>query len=165
MTDTQITSSVERDALCEFLDKQRDALIRKVEGVSEEDARRAPTASSLTLLGLVKHNALWERRWFQIITAGRSFPGEWPEVEADTDAEDFRIGEEDTVPGMLAYYREQIAASRAVVAALDLDAPCAWPKLAHRDLRWVLLHMIEEVARHAGHADIIRESLDGARGI
>ncbi|MGH3157594.1 MAG: DUF664 domain-containing protein [Streptosporangiaceae bacterium] len=65
----------------------------------------------------------------------------------------------------MARYREQIEESRAVVAQLDLGTACAWPKLAHRNLRWVVLHMIEETARHAGHADIIRETLDGSRGI
>jgi Protein of unknown function (DUF664) len=63
------------------------------------------------------------------------------------------------------FYREQIAASRDIVATLDLDAPCARPGLAHRNLRWVTLHMIEETARHAGHADIIRETIDSSHGL
>jgi hypothetical protein len=73
------STSAERDALCGFLDLQRAALIRKIEGVSDADARAAPTASSLSLLGLIKHSALWERRWFEVAVAGRNFPGEWPE--------------------------------------------------------------------------------------
>jgi hypothetical protein len=165
MTASQFSTATERDALGGFLDKQRAALLRKVEGVSDEDARRTPTASALSLLGLLKHSALWERRWFQIVVAGRNFPGEWPEPGApDTDIEDFRVDEQDTVKHWLAYFEEQAAVSREITAALDLDAPCAWPDLAHRNLRWVLLHMIEETARHAGHADIIRETLDGSRG-
>ncbi|HEY2574777.1 MAG TPA: DUF664 domain-containing protein [Streptosporangiaceae bacterium] len=73
MTTAQdFASSTEREALCGFLDLQRAALIRKVQGVSDADARRTPTASSLSLLGLLKHSAFWERRWFQIIVAGRS---------------------------------------------------------------------------------------------
>jgi hypothetical protein len=56
------------------------------------------------------------------------------------------------------------AVSREIVSTFDLDAPCAWPKLARRNLRWVALHMIEETARHAGHADIIRETIDGSCG-
>ncbi|GAA1093586.1 MULTISPECIES: DinB family protein [Kitasatospora] len=162
MTSPQLSTATERDALCGFLDKQRAALLRTLDGVSEEDARKAPTASSLSLLGLLKHNALWERRWFQVILAGRHFPDEWPHVE-DGAEDDFVLGEHDALPHWLAYYQEQVATARGIVAATDLDAPCAWPKLAHRNLRWVLLHMIEEVARHAGHADIIRETLDGTR--
>jgi Protein of unknown function (DUF664) len=159
------STSTEREALCGFLDKQRAALVRKIEEVPEADARKIPTASSLSLLGLLKHNALWERRWFQIILAGRTFPDEWPAVEITDWDEDFRLGEEDTMEGWLAYYWEQVAVSREIVAAMDLDEPCADATLGHRNLRWVLLHMIEEVARHAGHADIIRETLDGSRGL
>ena len=76
----------------------------------------------------------------------------------------FRLTEEDTVETVVADYREQIAASREILDSLDLDTPCAWPEMADQNLRWVALHMIEETARHAGHADIIRETIDGTRG-
>jgi uncharacterized damage-inducible protein DinB len=168
MTIPEFATATEREALCGFLDLQRAALIRKVQGVGDADARRTPTASSLSLLGLLKHCTLWERRWFQNIVAGCSFPGEFPELEVpedEMDAEDFRIDERDTVGQWVASFNRQAAVSRQVTAERDLDAPCAWPPLAHRNLRWVLLHMIEETARHAGHADIIRETLDGSRGI
>lgn len=165
---SQFAPSTEREALCGFLDLQRAALIRKTEGVDDVDARAAPTASSLSLLGLLKHSALWERRWFQIIVAGRILPGEWPQIEVsedEMDAEDFRVDERDTVRHWVAYFNEQAAISRQITAERDLDARCAWPPLAGRNLRWVLLHLIEETARHAGHADIIRETLDGSRGV
>jgi hypothetical protein len=123
MTTPQFATTSEREALCGFLDLQRAALIRKVDGISDADARRAPTASSLSLLG------------------------------------------RDTVEHWVASFSEQASISRQITAERDLDTPCAWPPLAHRNLRWVLLHMIEETARHAGHADIIRETLDGSRGI
>jgi hypothetical protein len=71
----------ERDALCGFLDVQRAALARKVETVSDSDARKAHMASSLSLLGLLKHSALWERRWFQVVLPGRALPGERPESD------------------------------------------------------------------------------------
>ena len=154
----------ERDALSGFLDLQREGLIRKLEGLSDADARKTPTASSLSLLALIKHSAIWERRWFQVILAGREFAGEWPEVH-DRTQPDLRAGVDDTMAHWVAYYREQIAESRAVVAGRDLDAPCARADIADRNTRWVLLHMIEETARHAGHADIIRETLDGSRGM
>jgi hypothetical protein len=157
--------STERDALGGFLDLQRDGLIRKIEGVSDADARRTPTASALSLLGIVKHCALWERRWFQVVVAGQRFPGEWPEGDYTGMAEDFVVGEQDTVEYWVASYREQAAISREITAGIKLDAPCARTDLADRNLRWVLLHLIEETARHAGHADIIRETLDGTRGM
>ena len=95
---------------------QREALIEKLQGVSDEDARRAPTVSSLSLLSLVKHSAIWERRWFQVVVAGRSFAGEWPEVQPQ-DENAFRLTDDDTVETVVAYYREQIAASRKIVGS------------------------------------------------
>src|SRR5207249_11598031 len=99
-----------------------------LQGVSDEDARRAPTVSSLSLLSLVKHSAIWERRWFQVVVAGRSFAGEWPEVQPQ-DENVFRLTDDDTVETVVAYYREQIAASQEIVRTVDLDAPCAWPEM------------------------------------
>ena len=138
-------------------------LIRKIEGLDDETARKAPTASSLSLLGLVKHAALWERRWFQVVMGGREFPNEWPTVKRG-DA-DLMVGENDTVEHWVVYYWEQIEQSRAVAASMDLDSPCARTDIIECNVRYVLFHMIEETARHAGHADIIRETLDGSRGI
>jgi hypothetical protein len=158
-----VYAATERAGLCEFLEMQRVALIEKLRGVSDEDARRAATVSSLSLLSLVKHSAIWERRWFQIVVAGRSFPGEWPEVHPQ-DENAFLLSDDDTVETVVAYYREQIAASQEILGSFDLEAPCAWPGMAHENLRWVALHMIEETARHAGHADIIRETIDRGRG-
>ncbi|HEY5013476.1 MAG TPA: DinB family protein [Acidimicrobiia bacterium] len=157
-------AETERAGLCEFLDMQREALIGKIRGLSEEDARRAPTASSLSLLSLIKHSAIWERRWFQVIVAGRSVPDEWSEMRTHDDEATFRLSDDDTVAIVVAHYREQIAASQEIVGSVDLDAPCALPEMAHVNARWVALHMIEETARHAGHADIIRETIDGSRG-
>ena len=157
-----VYAATERSGLSEFLDLQRDALIEKLQGVSDEDARRAPTVSSLSLMSLVKHSAVWERRWFQVVVAGRSFAGEWPEVQPD-DENGFRLADGDTVESVLADYRDQIAASQEILGTHDLDAPCAWPEMAS-NLRWVAVHMIEETARHAGHADIIRETIDRSAG-
>jgi hypothetical protein len=158
-------AEAERAGLIEFLDYQRMALIKKVVGLSEEDARRTPTASALSLLSLVKHSAIWERRWFQAVVAGRTVPGEWPDVPTEEPDDTFQLTDDDTVQAMVACYLDQIAVSREVLTSFDLDAPCAWPEMAHHNLRWVALHMIEETARHAGHADIIRETIDGSRGL
>jgi hypothetical protein len=154
----------EREALTAFLDKQRAILVRKIEGLTDDDARSAPTASSMSLLGMLKHCALWERRWFQVIFAGRTFPGEWPEARSKGNIADFQVGESDTLLYWLGYYADQVAESRRIVADADLDTPCARPGNTEHNLRWVVLHHIEEIARHAGHADIIRETIDGSTG-
>ena len=117
--------------------------------------------SSLALLNLVKHSAIWERRWFQIVVAGRSFEGECPEVQSENE-NGFQITHDDTIDTVLMHYRDQIAASQEILRTVDLDAPCAWRKMAE-NLWWVALHMIEETARHAGHADMIRETIDSGR--
>ena len=155
----------EREALGDFLDAQRIGLIRKVEGITDELARQAPTASSLSLLGLLKHSATWEQRWFQVVVAGRQSPDGWPEAVPESDEADLVVDERDTVGHWIQVYREQIETSNAIVASMELDAPCGRPDIVECNLRYVLFHMIEETARHAGHADIIRETLDGSRGI
>ena len=82
----------EREALAGFLDWQRNALIRKARGVSDADARSAPTASSLSLLGLLKHSTVWEARWFQGVVAGRPLDDGWPDAEHDVqDGSDFLV--------------------------------------------------------------------------
>lgn len=154
-------AETEKAGLCEFLTLQREALVAKLVGVSDDDARRAPTASSLSLLSVAKHSAVWEKRWFQVVVAGRSFEGEWPEVLPEDD-NGFRLDVDDTIETVLPCYRQQISASQEILDMFDLDAPCAWPDLAP-NVRWVALHMIEETARHAGHADIIRETIDRNR--
>lgn len=111
----------------------------------------------------MKHSAVWERRWFQVIFAGRPAPDGWPAVPGEPDGT-FALGDDDTVDSVLADYRAQIAVSRDILAAGDLDARCALSDLAEENLRWVAMHMIQETARHAGHADIIREAIDGSRG-
>ena len=76
-----------------------------------------------------------------------------------------QVDESDTVDHWVASYREQIEQSRAVVASMDLDSPCVREDIIECNVRYVMFHMIQETARHAGHADIIRETLDGSRGI
>lgn len=154
----------ERDALAAFLDMQRSALIRKVQDVSEADARRVPTDSSLSLLSLLKHSAIWEVRWFQGMVAGQPLADGWPEQESEVPDSDFLLGAGDTLAQWVSGYLEAIEVSRNIVAALELDASCARSDILDCNVRWVLLHLIEETARHAGHADIIRETIDGSRG-
>lgn len=160
----QFALTSERAALENFLDAQREGLIRKIQGIDDATARQAPTASSLSLLGLVKHATAWERRWFQVILCGRESGEDWPTVSGQNEAT-LMVGEHDTVDDWVEKYREQIEQSRSVAASMDLDSTCARTDLIECNLRYVLFHMIEETARHAGHADIIRETLDGSRGI
>lgn len=155
----------EREALALNLDAQREGLLRKIEGVDDAMARQVPTASSLSLLGLVKHAVTWEHRWFEVIMAGRESPSGWPDVLPEPRDADLMVDEGDTVGHWVAAHREQVDASRAVVAAMALDDPCARDDIIDCNVRYVLFHMIQETARHAGHADIIRETLDGTRGI
>jgi hypothetical protein len=147
----------ERSGLAMFLDEQRAALLRKLDGLSQEQATSRSTVSELCMLTLVKHVAFVERRWFQLEVARRDIPGLWP----PPDRRELELEEGDTVESIRALYEGIIAENRAILAAVtDLDSR------SETDLnrRWVLLHLIEEVARHAGQADIIRESIDGATG-
>jgi len=162
--DDQNYLTSERAALANFLDAQREGLIRKIEGLDDEQARSAPTASSLSLLGLVKHSATWERRWFGVIMAGHSDPDGWPEVRTDPRDADLFVDDTDTVDRWVTCYREAIAESNAIVQSFDLDDRCARDDIIECNVRYVLFHMIEETARHAGHADVIRETIDGTKG-
>jgi hypothetical protein len=161
----EFSTSSEREALDGFLDQQRDALIRKIRGVSEADARRTPTASTLSLLGLLKHSTVWEQRWFQGVVAGRPLDDGWPQGESKVADEDFRVDDGETVEQWIDRYEAAAEMSRHIAAAMELEDPCARTDIIDCNLRWVLLHLIEETARHAGHADIIRETLDGTRGM
>lgn len=96
----------EREALAMVLDAQREGLMRKLEGVDDASARRTPTVSSLSLLGLVKHAVTWERRWFQVVVAGRELPDGWPEVRPDPRDADLLVDEDDTVDRWVRAYRE-----------------------------------------------------------
>jgi hypothetical protein len=144
-----------------FLDEQRQAILRKLEGVTDAEALRTPTRSSFCLLTVVKHLAFVERRWFQLAVAGRDIPGLWPPADP---VEELRADPGDSVDSVRSLYEEVVAESRAITAAVaSADQPCHPAELG-LNVRWILLHMIEETARHAGHADIIRESIDGSTG-
>ncbi len=149
----------ERDGLLSFLAQQRDSLCACVLGLTDEQARAAPSASELSLGGLVKHSARTERRWVIAGIAGRPLPGLWP-IENWPD--DFQMGRDETLTGLLGYYADTAAQTEQIIRDVaDLGQPLAVDP--EQSVRWVLLHLIKETARHAGHADIIRETLDGQR--
>jgi hypothetical protein len=151
----------EAETLRAMLQYQRDSLVRKVEGVGDDDARRTLVGSGTTLLWLVKHLARAEQLWVLVRFAGRR-PGQ----DLDERLLDDTVGPDDTLAGAVAAYREAWHRVDAVVdAAPGLDAPCvAMGDDESVNLRWVLAHLLGETARHAGHADVLREQIDGATG-
>jgi uncharacterized damage-inducible protein DinB len=152
----------ERDSLTQQLDFHRATLLRKLEGLDGEPLRRPMTASGLSLLGLVKHLAETEHGWFLKIYGGLPEPDLFSS-DGDADA-DFRVGPDETADVVVGQYLRTCERARNVVAAGELDDVVTTPSGAEANLRAILVHMIQETARHNGHADIIREALDGATG-
>ncbi|MBB5955723.1 hypothetical protein FHS29_002304 [Saccharothrix tamanrassetensis] len=152
----------ERTLLGGFLDYLRGTVELKVAGLSEQDARRAVLPSPLTTAaGVVKHLRWVENYWFRVALGGH--PDEAPYSRRDPDG-DWRIEPGETISRLVADYAEQCAASREVVAGLDLDHEVVFRGDKKLSVRWVLIHMIEETGRHAGHLDAVRELLDGVTG-
>jgi uncharacterized damage-inducible protein DinB len=158
----------ERDTLIEFLRQQRYVLKVAAHALNDEQAQATPSISALSVGGVIKHVALTERHWIQRIVAGREVAG----IESEYE-DGFRFVGDETLESVLAFYDEVAAETEAQIAAEeDLGRLVPIPKgvpwfPADEDywsVRWVLLHVIEETARHAGHADIVRESIDGATG-
>jgi len=153
----------EREALLAFLAQQRAVIRLTAYGLTDEQARATPTASPLSVGGLIKHAATGERGWIDTVLQCRSSSPEQYE-------ENFRLGPDETLADLFALYDDVAARTESVVAAIpDLGQPVPVPDepwfpadVDAYSVRWVLLHLIEEVARHAGHADIVRESIDGA---
>ena len=152
----------EKAMLSAFLDRYRETIVWKLDGVSTAEASRKFVPSATTLLGIVKHLAYVERSWFQLRFAGESVTFPWTKEEDDKDL-DFRIDPSDTIESITALYQQEIARSRAIVGPASLD-DLASNMENPRSLRWIMVHMIEETARHAGHAHILRELTDGAIG-
>lgn len=151
----------EKENLQYSLDRHRDVVLWKLEGLDEEQVRRVMTPSGTSLLGLTKHLAAVEYSWF-----GRTFGRETEPLPFDDDdpEADLRVEADETTAGIVAFYRRARDASDKVIDELDLDALGTSWRGTTVSLRWVLIHMIEETARHAGHMDIVRELIDGATG-
>lgn len=159
----------ERGMLTGFLDYQRGTLLWKASGLTREEMGRTVASSSLTIAGVVNHLALVEESWFTEDFAGQPMPAPFTDVDwaADPDWE-HRTALDEEPEVLLARYAAACERSRAVVAAAEsLDAPSAvFNDRAgkHFTLRWILVHMIEETARHNGHVDLLREAIDGLTG-
>lgn len=158
----------ERDGLLSFLAHQRYVLRVAAHGLSDEQARLAPSASSLTIGGLVKHVADVEDSWVDTIL-GQTKPFDPGDAAGYLEA--FTLRPDETLAGALERYAEVARRTESVIAGIaDLGQPVPVPKgvpwfpddVDAWSVRWVLLHLIQETARHAGHADIVRESVDGA---
>jgi hypothetical protein len=151
-----------------FLDYQRTVLIRKAEGVSDAQARSTIEPSDLSLLGLVRHLAEVERGWFRRRFAAQDAP---PLFYGPHDRDgDFHPSPTDTVADALAALHAEIDFARTVTSGVALDTLAAGIPPTQRipgwqpNLRWILVHMIEEYARHCGHADLLRQRIDGVVG-
>jgi GNAT superfamily N-acetyltransferase len=147
----------ERETLLAFIGYLRECLVGKLDGVGEDDARRPMVASGTSLLGLVKHVAWVETFWLH-----RAFAG-----NAGDPVPDGALTDRDTVASVTAAYRDTARASDAIARGCpDLDTPAgnAGFSATPTTLRWILVHLVEEIGRHAGHADILREQLDGTVG-
>lgn len=153
----------ERPSLEAFLDFHRATVAVKVAGLSEELARRRLVGSRTTVAGIVNHLAAAERYWFhaRMLGDGWTYPG-W---RVDEDA-DWDVPESVTLADLVADYERACEESRGIVTDLSLDALAAVPgeRGHYVSLRWVMLHMTEETARHNGHLDVLRELLDGSTG-
>ncbi|WP_059015868.1 DinB family protein [Mycobacterium sp. M26] len=163
----------ERHALREFLSYQQSAFVAVAYGLTDEQARATPTVSALSVGGLIKHATGMQRSWMQRVAAApnepaadtRSFEERQKEYE-----DEYVMRPDETLTQVLEVYARQSESTLELIDAADLDAAVPVPRDAPWfpqdvdawSVRWVFLHVISELARHAGHADIIRESIDGA---
>jgi Protein of unknown function (DUF664) len=151
-----------------FLGYHRATLLRKVDGLAAAQLAATLPPSDMTLGGLLKHVAFNEDWWFTCVVAGREYPEPWASVDWDVDADwDWHSAAADTPEQLRELFARCVARTDAVIEAAT--GPDALSVRSSRSgepfsLRWVLLHMIEEYARHNGHADLIRQSIDGAVG-
>jgi uncharacterized damage-inducible protein DinB len=158
----------ERSGLLRYLEQQRHVLRVAAYGLTDEEARMKPSKSALSVGGLIKHVASTENGWIDITL---QLPQPSAEEGQERYVDEFQMGEDETLADVLARYDEVAARTEEVIAGItDLGQPVPVPKevpwfpkdVDAWSVRWVLLHLIEETARHAGHADIVREHIDGA---
>ena len=151
----------EAEGLAAYLRQQRAGLLNAAYGLAPEQLRATPTVSTLSVGGLIKHASRTEQQWADVVV-GRSSQSE----EAYLDG--FALGPQDTIESLTAEMAATAAGTEALLESADLGAevtlpPAPWlPTDGGYTVRWVLLHIVEELSRHAGHADLIREHIDGA---
>jgi len=151
----------ERETLEGFLEYHRRVVSGKLRGLSEEDARCRLVPSLTTMLGLVNHAAAVERNWFQHYLGGK--PRE--EIAGDARGDDsWEVGADKTIADIIAEFDSACATSRQIAAGFTLDQTVPRDQQGQVSLRWIYVHIIREHARHIGHADILREQIDGVTG-
>jgi Protein of unknown function (DUF664) len=167
MTERDMIGTDEREALLGFLDKQREGLRHAVYGLTEKEARLSPSASALSVAGLIKHAASIERSWAGLIRREPSG------ADFSAYAASFEPGGTPVAELLADYTQAAKETDETILAAKDLNEPVPVPPgvpwfpkdIEAWSVRWVLVHLIEETARHAGHADVVRESIDGAKSV
>lgn len=156
---TRVRTGDEKELLLAFLDQQRDALLWKLDDLRDDQLReRSLPRSRLYLLGLIKHVAAAEQYWLCEIF------GRDTEPVSDAASDDVEVDDADTTDSVLGYARRARVASDRAIAEVDLDATATTWLGDTVSFRWAILHVIEEAARHAGHADLVREHIDDATG-
>ncbi len=166
MTESEVIA--EACVLQHFLDAQRAAVLAIVEGLGDDQLLTAVLPSGWTFLGMIEHLGHAERHWFQRVVTGSVAALPWP--DEDEDGDDAAFASTHQAAQVFAFYRDQCQRSNAVLASRPLSSR---PEGEHNtemeddvtDLRWIVPHMIEETARHAGHLDAARELLDGRVGL
>lgn len=153
----------EKETLLGFLQFLRETLVLKCANLTDLQMQSTPTVSTMSLLGMVKHLTIVERYWFQGVFLDADLDLPWSEEDPDGD---WRTSEADSAIAALEAYKAECRISDKIVRENDLSRLAAWTaeEDERRSLRWILTHMIEETGRHVGHADILRESIDGTTG-
>ena len=151
----------EKELLTAHLDYVRETVLRKIEGVGDEDLRRPMVPSGTNLLGMVKHLGWVEMGWFQRTFSNRGYPVPWTDEDPDAD---MRVDHGESTQDVIGFYTQACEESRRIVVGASLDDHAKRPDRSDYTLRWIMLHMIEETSRHNGHIDILREMIDGATG-
>ncbi len=154
----------ELDMLLGYLAYERDTLLWKLDGLDDEQLRRPHQPSGLTLLGIIKHLTDVERSWVRGIVGGEDIRHYWDPADPQRY---WRIEPDDTTAAIIAGYRAEGDQADAIIRERGLDAGVSFVRdEAEKDMtvRWVVIHLVEETARHVGHADLIRETIDGATG-
>lgn len=166
--DPDPTTTSERDSLGQYLDYQRETILLKAEGLTKAQLAQQIPTSGLTLAGILYHLALVEEGWFEVDFLGDQHREDFEGIDWDADPDyEFRTALEREPDWLRRRYRDACDRARQVAAgAGSLDDVSASTRVGGKPftLRWVMLHLIEETARHAGHADLLREAIDGVVG-
>jgi uncharacterized damage-inducible protein DinB len=162
------TTTSERESLGQYLDYQRETILLKTEGLTKEQLGQRIPSSSLTLAGILYHLALNEEGWFEVDFLGHEYREDFQGIDWDADPDyEFRTALDKDPDWLRRRYRDACNRARQVTAAADsMDDVSVSTRVDGKPftLRWLMMHLIEETARHAGHADLLREAIDGTTG-